>query len=112
MNKADLLPGDHVMQPQQGRVWVSALTGQGLADLLKAIDERLVFDPLIEATFRLPQSAGRALAALEGGAVIRRKHFEGNRVLLSVRGPASLLNRYRRYQVEEASWKTVESGVN
>lgn len=112
MNKADLLALDEAMPPQRARVWVSALTGRGLPDLLKAIDEGLVIDPVIEGTFRLPQSEGGVLAALEGGSVIREKHFEGNRVLLTARGPASLLNRYRRYRVKEGSRIGVESGLN
>jgi GTP-binding protein HflX len=104
MNKADLLPtGETAMPPQEGRVWVSALTGQGLDDLLKAIDESLMIDPVIESTFCLPQSEGSVLAALEGGAVLRGKQFEGNDVLLTAKGPASLLNRYRRFRVNQPS---------
>ena len=51
-------------------------------------------DPLVEMQFRLPQSEGAALAALEAGAVVGEKRFEGNLVYLTARGPASLLNRY------------------
>lgn len=98
MNKADLLPlGEAGMSPQQGRIWVSALTGQGLDKLLKAIDDSLIVDPVIEASFCLPQSEGAILAALEGGAVLSRKKFESNHVLVTARGPASLLNRFRRF---------------
>ena len=71
---------------------------QGLAELLAAIDEALVVDPLIEARFRLPQSEGSALAALEAGAVVGEKRFEGNLVYLTARGPASLLGRYGRFR--------------
>jgi GTP-binding protein HflX len=70
----------------------------GLSELLAAIDEALVVDPLIEARFRVPQSEGAALAALEAGALVREKKFEGNLVLLTARGPASLLERYRRFR--------------
>jgi GTP-binding protein HflX len=104
MNKADLLPGaEAAMPPQKGRVWVSALTGQGLHDLLKEIDDNLVIDPVIESTFCLPQSEGSVLAALEGGAVVSEKQFEGNHVLVTAQGPASLLNRYRRFRVNQPS---------
>jgi hypothetical protein len=54
-----------------------------------------VADPLIEARFCVPQSEGAALAALEAGALVREKSFEGNLVILTARGPASLLERYR-----------------
>jgi GTP-binding protein HflX len=104
MNKADLLPeAEAAAPPQKNRVWVSALTGEGLDDLLRAIDESLVVDPVIESTFCLPQSEGSVLAALEGGAVLGEKRFEGNRVLLTAKGPASLLNRFRRFRVKRSS---------
>ena len=79
-------------------VAVSGLKKTGLSDLLEAIDEALVVDPLIEARFRVPQSEGAALAALEAGAVLREKKFEGNLVVLTARGPASLLERYARFR--------------
>jgi GTP-binding protein HflX len=57
----------------------------------------LVADPLIERHFRLPQSEGGVLAALEGGAIVEGKRFEGNLAYVTARGPASLLNRFRRF---------------
>jgi GTP-binding protein HflX len=104
MNKADLIsPEDRKGLAREGRIFASGLTGEGLDDLLEAIDDHLLVDPVIETDFRLPQSEGAVLAALEGGAVLREKRFEGNLVYLAVRGPASLLNRYRRFQVRRAS---------
>jgi GTPase len=41
---------------------VSGLTGQGLEDLLKRIDERLPIDPVLHLHFSLPLSDGRAIA--------------------------------------------------
>ena len=70
----------------------------GLDELLAAIDDALVVDPLVEAKLRVPQSEGAALAALEAGAVVGEKSFEGNLVHLTARGPASLLERYRRFR--------------
>jgi GTPase len=81
-----------------GAVSVSGLTKIGLDGLLTAIDEALVADPLTEARFRLPQSEGSVMAALEAGAVVGDKSFEGNLVYLTAKGPASLLNRYRRFR--------------
>jgi len=104
MNKADLVAaGEAEVRPQKGRVWVSALTGQGLDVLLKAIDDNLVVDPVIEASFCLPQSEGAVLAALEGGSVLSQKQFEGNSVLVTAKGPASLLNRFRRFRLERGA---------
>ena len=58
-------------------VAVSALTKVGLDQLLAAIDTALVADPLVKAKFRLPQSEGSALAALEAGAVLSEKALRG-----------------------------------
>jgi GTPase len=73
----------------------------GLEQVLTAIEAALVADPLVEVTFRLPQSEGSIIASLEGGALITDKRFEGNLVFLRARGPASLLNRYRRFRAKQ-----------
>jgi GTP-binding protein HflX len=101
LNKIDLLrPGSPV---ESGAIAVSGLTGQGLDTLLHAIDAALTADPLVEASFRIPQSEGRVLAALERGATLSRQRFEGNLVYVHATGPSSLLERYRRYQTRETS---------
>ncbi len=86
---------------------VSARTGEGLDRLTAAIEERIggieAPDPTAIAHFRIPQREGRAIAALEGGAFLESKRFEGNLVYFTARGPSSLLQRYRRYQVQDAS---------
>ena len=102
MNKIDLLPPEERArlaggQQRGGPVAVSGLMKMGLNELLAAIDEALLADPLVEASFRVPQSEGALLAALEAGAVVREKSFEGNLVFLTARGPASLIDRYRRF---------------
>ncbi|HXC94937.1 MAG TPA: GTPase HflX [Edaphobacter sp.] len=99
LNKIDLLPENertHLGAP--GTVAVSGLKKLGLDNLLAAIDAALIVDPVIEVKFRLPQSEGAVLAALEAGAIVDEKKFEGNLAFLTARGPASLLNRYRRFR--------------
>ncbi len=100
LNKVDLVPPQELAQISSDReaIPVSALQHTGLERLLLAIDAALVADPLIECSFRLPQSEGAILASLEGGAIVEEKRFEGNLVFLRARGPASLLNRYRRFR--------------
>jgi GTP-binding protein HflX len=99
LNKVDLLTTEQRdrLHPGPGVVAVSGLTGFGLDALLAAIDLALVVDPLVEAEFRLPQSEGAALAALEAGAVVTEKRFEGNLVFFRAVAPASLVGRYRRF---------------
>ena len=102
MNKIDLLPQDaHArLAGGVGVVAASGLAKMGLDDLLAAIDAALVVDPLVEVKLRVPQSEGAALAALEAGAVVGEKSFEGNLVLFTARGPASLMERFRRFRVK------------
>jgi GTP-binding protein HflX len=122
LNKIDLL-GEHERQGLQerhalqerraseqdrsvGEVSVSARTGEGTEELLKAIDAALHSDPVIEAELRVPQHEGAALAAIEGGMVVHSRAYEGNLVRLKVSGPASLMGRLRRFKVREQSENT------
>ena len=104
LNKVDLVPPEDLAHLGDSRetLRVSALQHAGLEQVLAAIDAALVADPLIESSFRLPQSEGAILASLEAGAVVDEKRFEGNLVFLRARGPASLLNRYRRFRERPA----------
>jgi GTP-binding protein HflX len=85
--------------PGAGAVAVSALTGEGVDDLLAAIDAALHSDPVMEAELRVPQHEGAALAAIEAGMVVHAREYEGNVVRLTVSGPASLVGRMRRFRV-------------
>ena len=104
LNKSDLFPaGDAAVAPLSSvAVAVSGLYGTGLPALLKAVDRALVADPMVEAAFRVPQSEGAVLAALEAGALLSGKRFEGNLTFFQAAGPASLLGRYRRFRVMAA----------
>ena len=113
LNKIDLVPAQELayLSGDREAIAVSSLKQTGLEQLLTAIDAALVVDPLIETSFRFPQSEGSILASLEGGAIIDEKRFEGNLVYLRARGPASLLNRYRRFREKDDSGERVEANV-
>jgi GTP-binding protein HflX len=99
LNKIDLVPeSGGIPMGAPGSVAVSGLKKTGLDHLLAAIDTALVADPVIEMQLRLPQSEGAILAALEAGAIVEGKRFEGNLAFVTARGPASLLNRFRRFR--------------
>jgi GTP-binding protein HflX len=99
LNKIDLVSeGEGMPMGAPGSVAVSGLRKLGLDNLLAAIDTALVADPVIEMRFRLPQSEGAILAALEAGAIVEGKRFEGNLAYVTARGPASLLNRFKRFR--------------
>ena len=100
MNKVDLLTESQrsSLSLRAGSVAVSGRTGEGIDRLLAAIDAALMVDPLVERRFRVPQSEGGAIAALEAGALVSSKRFEGNLMYFTAVGPASLLERYRRFR--------------
>ncbi len=103
LNKVDLLSDQERadLEADAGRVAISARERVGLGALLERIDVELVQDPILEQRLRIPQSEGDALAALEAGAVIHDRGYEGNLVSMTVAGPASLLGRYRRFREKE-----------
>ena len=111
LNKIDLLPEAEReallsrtrSDPKGGSAVapLSARTGQGVEDLLAAIDAALHSDPIVEAELRIPQHEGAALAAIEAGMIVHTRAYEGNLVRLSVSGPASLVGRMRRFRVRE-----------
>ena len=109
LNKIDLLAEADRLQliafPERNTIPVSAHTGEGLDALIAAIEDRIggvqAADPTATANFRIPQREGRTLAALEGGAFLENKRFEGNLIYFTAHGPTSLLQRYRRFITQE-----------
>jgi GTPase len=104
LNKIDLLAGEErqgmlTKALVTGEVVVSAQTGEGIEELLKALDQALFSDPVVEAELRVPQQEGGVLAAIDAGMVVHGRKYEGNLVRLSVSGPASLMGRLRKYRV-------------
>jgi GTPase len=105
LNKIDLLSDDEragIVSRVPGEVMVSAQTGEGIDVLLAAIDAALHTDPVVETELRVPQHEGAVLAAIEAGMVIHHRAYEGEEVLLSVAGPASLVGRLRRFRAIKA----------
>ena len=99
MNKVDLVPAlQRDGLTRGGEIAVSGLRREGLTELLTEIDRLLVADPLVEGSFRVPQSEGGVMAALEAGALVEGLRFEGNLAYFKARGPASRLGRYREYR--------------
>ena len=94
LNKADLLDSAQIASGAVvGAVYVSAHTGYGIDDLLRAIDDALTSDPMVESVLHLNQADGATLAALEAGAVILDREYAGNMIRMRLRAPASLLGR-------------------
>jgi GTP-binding protein HflX len=73
LNKADLMGGVGNVPVREGCIPVSAITGDGLPDLLRAIDARLSAG-MEMADYHLPSSAGARIAWLyEHGEVLDRR---------------------------------------
>jgi GTP-binding protein HflX len=96
MNKIDLLT-EGERSKSNGGIAVSARAKLGLNTLLAALDKALESDPLEDRDLVVAQSEGGVLAALDAGAVILDRTFQGEDTHLHVRGPASLLGKYRKY---------------
>ncbi len=107
LNKVDLVSEPErarLMEAMPGAVAVSGLKGEGMEELLAAMDRALTADPQhwwrrsFAYCRKLKRgSLSNVLAALERGAVLLKRRFEGNLVYVQVRGPSSLLERYRRF---------------
>ena len=93
------------MMHDEGPVLVSALTGEGLDELLRRIDVALPTDPLVSLSLRLPLSQGRTLALIHALGRVLRSEVEDEHMLLDAEVPVSIARRLRlnEYVVEGTS---------
>jgi GTP-binding protein HflX len=93
------------MMHDEGPVLVSALTGEGLDELLRRIDVALPTDPLVSLLLRLPLSQGRTLALIHALGRVLRSEVEDEDMLLDAEVPVSIARRLRlsEYVVEGTS---------
>ena len=115
MNKLDRLPagradpktlerrllgaGQHAARA----VAISALTGEGLPDLLEAIDEALPLDPVARTVLRIPAADGATLALLYEFGKVLTKRYDGDRCEIEVEIPESLKRRLERQSKDPQS---------
>jgi GTPase len=79
----------------EGPVLVSALTGEGIDELLRRIDVALPTDPLVSLSLRLPLSQGRTLALIHALGRVLRSEVEDEDMLLDAEVPVSIARRLR-----------------
>jgi GTP-binding protein HflX len=91
-------------------VLASGLTGQGLADLLGAIDDALPFDPVERVRFRIPVHDGAAIAFIHRYGKVRAAQYDGSTCEIEADAPESLCRRMRNYLVR-GSTEAVEISV-
>jgi GTP-binding protein HflX len=75
------------------RVFTSAETGEGISDLLIAIDEVMPGDPLVRLKFRIPVSDGRHLSLVHACGRVLHSEIQNGFFLLDAELPESLARR-------------------
>jgi len=110
MNKVDLLDVEVAetlqadarrkdVQPNEATVYVSAVEGTGLDNLLARIDAMIDEDRIRRVRLRVPQKEGKTLALLEAKARIYSRTYKDGVVDLEAEAPESVVRRVREWVV-------------
>jgi GTP-binding protein HflX len=78
-----------------GPVLVSALTGEGIDELLRRTDAALPIDPVVTLSLRLPLAEGRTLALVHALGRVLRSEVEDSHMRIDAEVPASIARRLR-----------------
>jgi len=78
-----------------GPTLVSALTGEGVEDLLRRMDAALPVDPVVTLSLRLPLAEGRTLALVHALGRVLHSEVEDSHVLMDAEVPASMVRRLK-----------------
>jgi GTP-binding protein HflX len=94
-NKVDRLAPDELaaFDRSNGNVYVSALTGAGLDDLLRRVDEAMPVDPVLRLSFSVPLADGRTLALVHGLGRVLHSEVRGAQMHLEADVPESVARR-------------------
>lgn len=76
---------------------ISALTGQGIPELLAAIDETLPFDPVARARFRFPLTEGGSLSMLHDLGRVLATEYGDDACVVEAEVSESLKRRLARF---------------
>lgn len=105
-NKSDRLPSDAARPQRIGgeiyntEVTISARTGQGISDLLTAI-ESVLAESLRRATLLLPFDRGDLLSILFESATVENQEHTSSGALVTAQMPAFLYERLKDYLVSD-----------
>lgn len=75
--------------------FVSALTGEGMDDLLRRMDAALPVDPVVTLSLRLPLAEGRTLSLVHALGRVLHSKVEDSHMLLNAEVPASIARRLK-----------------
>ena len=83
-------------------VLVSALTGEGIAELLCRMDTAMPGDPLLMLSIRLPLAEGRILALIHALGRVVHSEIDDSHIRLDAEIPSSVAKRLglREYRVD------------
>ena len=83
-------------------VLVSALTGEGIAELLRRMDTAMPVDPLLTLSIRLPLAEGRTLAMIHALGRVLHSEIDDSHMRLDAEIPSSVAKRLRlsEYRVD------------
>ncbi len=83
-------------------VLVSALTGEGIEELLRRMDAEMPTDPVVTLSIRLPLAEGRTLAMIHALGRVLHSEIDDSHMRLDAEVPASIAKRLRlkEYAVE------------
>jgi GTPase len=76
-------------------VFVSALEGTGLEELLERTDQAMPLDPLVHLEFRVPLSDGRTLALVHALGRVLRSEVSDTQMVIEAELPASIARRLK-----------------
>jgi GTPase len=76
-------------------IFVSALTGEGIDELLRRIEKAVPIDPVIRLSLRIPLSEGRTLALIHALGRVVESHVNDSRMELEAEVPESIARRLK-----------------
>lgn len=97
MNKIDRLSPDELaaVNENHNSTRVSGLTGEGLGELLRRIDEAMPVDPLLHLNFTLPLSNGRAIALVHALGRVLHSEVQDSAMAIEAEIPESVARQLK-----------------
>ena len=104
-NKIDILTDEQLasLARGNGNIYISALQGTGLQDLLERVDAVMPVDPFVHLRFSLPLSDGRTLALVHGLGRVLNSEVDGDSMRIDAELPESLVRRLKLNQPQTVS---------
>jgi len=104
LNKIDLLneptKARQALEAFENSVAISALTGEGLQNLLEQVNQQL-YETYVPLTVRLPHQEGALIAAFHDQGQVSRLEQTHRGVVIQGRLPGRLLARYQPFAIED-----------